>query len=168
MKDSTHAPHKATSTHGHTVPLQTADHTTLIAAVQHYIALLYPDPPLDAWLVVSWLVTHDAFRSQWFKIAQADDAARCIVEQARRYNVYVGLGLRHPDCTPEEHTRGSSDDVYVLPGLWIELDHNAGVHSAQNLPTPDELLAFIEALPFRFSLLVDSGGGYHAYVLFKE
>lgn len=137
-----------------------------------YLDLLYPDPPPDAWLVVSWLVPHDAapppWHSQWFPAPEQEDAARCIVEQARRSNVYVGLGLRRPDCTPGEHTRGSSADVDALPGLWVELDHNAGVHAAQNLPTPDELLALIEGLPFRFSLLVDSGGGYHAYVLFKE
>jgi putative DNA primase/helicase len=82
--------------------------------------------------------------------------------------MYVGVGLRHPDCTPTPDIRGASEDVYALGGLWIELDHSAGVHAAQNLPTPQALLAFIEALPFRFSLLVDSGGGYHGYVLFKE
>lgn len=139
-----------------------------MAEVQRYLERLYPDPPLDAWLVISSLVSQDHFRSQWFTIAQADDAARYIVAQAQRYNVYVGLGLRHPNCTAEPGTRGESKDVYALGGLWIEFDHNAGVHAAQHLPTPDELLAFIEALPCRFSLLVDSGGGYHAYMLFKE
>lgn len=130
-------------------------------AVQRYLDLLYPDAPQDAWLVVSWLVAKDDFRSQWFRAAQTGDAARFILKQAQHYNVYLGLGVRHPDCTPTPGTRGESPDVYAIGGLWIEFDHNAGVHAAQHLPTPNELLAFIEALPFRFSLLVDSTGGYH-------
>ena len=136
--------------------------------VQRYIEMLYPDPPLDAWLVVSWLVSKDDFRSQWFRVAQRDDAARFIVQQAQHSNVYLGLGLRHPDCSADPGTRGTSQDVLAIGGVWIELDHNAGVHAAPHLPTPDELLAFIEALPFSFSLLVDSTGGYHGYLLFKE
>ena len=133
---------------------------------QQYIDLLYPDPPDEAWLVVSWV--EDSFRSKWFRSTQRKAVVQHIVRQARRYNVYLGLGLRHPECTPTPGTRGERAEVYALPGLWIEFDHNAGVHTAKHLPTPDELLNFIQSLPFRFSLLIDSGGGYHGYVLFKE
>ena len=42
------------------------------------------------------------------------------------------------------------------------------MHAARNLPSPEELLTFIGELPFRFSLLIDSTGGYHGYILFKE
>jgi putative DNA primase/helicase len=135
--------------------------------VQRYFELLYPNPPDDALLVLSNL-NNRRWYSQWFRIAQSADAAVSASRLAGCYNVYTGIGLRHPDCTPAVDKRGGSADVYALPGLWIELDHNAGVHTAKNLPTPEELLAFIETLPFRFSLLVDSTGGYHAYLLFKE
>ena len=135
--------------------------------VQRYLDLLYPDAQPDAWLVVSWIAAQGVWCSQWFRIAQSEDAA-AFISQAQSYNVYTGIGLRHPDCTPAADKRGESTEVYALPGLWIEFDHNAGVHSATNLPTPDELLAFIETLPFRFSLLVDSTGGLHGYALFKE
>jgi hypothetical protein len=135
--------------------------------VQQYLELLYPDAPPEAWLVVSWIAAQGPWCSRWFRIIQSEDAT-AFISQVQGYNVYTGIGLRHPDCTPAADKRGESAEVYALPGLWIEFDHNAGVHSAKNLPTPDELLAFIETLPFRFSLLVDSTGGYHGYALFKE
>jgi replicative DNA helicase len=133
---------------------------------QHYLDLLFPDPPPDTWLVVSWLVAPHDFRSQWFRMAQVGGAARFIVQQAQQCDIYVGLGLRHPQCVPQG--RGSCEDVYVIGGLWFEADHNGGVHSAQNLPTPGQLNLFIEGLPFQCSLLIDSTGGNHGYLLFKE
>jgi phage/plasmid-associated DNA primase len=136
--------------------------------LQRYLNQLYPDPPPDAWQVVSWLVAKDVLRSQWFRVAQRDDAARFIVQQAQHYDVYIGLGLRHPHCSAYPGTRGTSQDIYAISGLWIEFDHKGGVHTAQYLPTPEELRAFIRSLPFRFSLLVDSTGGHHGYALFKE
>jgi hypothetical protein len=56
----------------------------------------------------------------------------------------------------------------AIPGLWIEFDHQGGVHTATNLPTREELLAFLNILPFQWSVLVDSTGGIHAYLLFRE
>jgi hypothetical protein len=135
--------------------------------VQYFFELLYPNPPAEALLVLSNL-DNGRWYSQWFRSALSADAAVYAHLKAAWYDIYLGIGLRHPDCTPTPNKRGDSPDVYALPGLWIEFDHNAGVHAAPNLPTPDELLAFIEALPFRFSLLVNSTGGYHAYLLFKE
>jgi hypothetical protein len=136
--------------------------------VQRYLDLLYPDPPDDTWLVMSYLDTNRHRCSRWVPSTQHSVAAAFAGQMADSYNIYVGIGLRHPDCTPAADKRGESAEVYALPGLWIEFDHNAGVHSATELPTPDELFAFIETLSFRFSLLVDSTGGYHGYVLFKE
>ena len=137
-------------------------------ALQGYLALLFPDPPPNAWLVVSWLDTQRQWRSAWFRTHEIAAAGERILALSARRDVYIGLGLRHPHCRPGTGTRGTSDDVYAIGGLWIEFDHNGGVHAAKNLPTPDELLTFIEALPVRFSLLVDSTGGFHAYALLKE
>ncbi len=104
--------------------------------VQQYLELLYPDAPPDAWLVVSWIAAQGPWCSRWFRITQSEDAA-AFISQVQGYNVYTGIGLRHPDCTPAADKRGESAEVYALPGLWIEFDHNAGVHSAKNLPAPD-------------------------------
>lgn len=136
--------------------------------VQHYLDLLFPDVPDDAWLVISWFVPPDRFCSQWFLAGHRDDLMKCIAEHAPTFNVYIGLGARHPQCQPHTDMRGTSDDVCALGGLWVEFDHAAGKHAAHDLPSPQVLKTFLQALPFTFSLIVNSGGGLHAYLLFKE
>ena len=136
--------------------------------ISHYLELLFPDPPAEAWLVVSWPDGSRQLLSRWFRSPEKDQAVRFLARQARRTNMYVGLGLRHPACAADEHSRGTSEEVYAIGGLWIEFDHSKGVHTSRYLPTPDELLVFIQELPFSFSLLIDSSGGYHGYLLLKE
>jgi hypothetical protein len=58
-------------------------------AVQRYIELLYPDPPLDAWLVVSWLTPASECQSQWVKATKLDKAAQWIARKTRRHNLYM-------------------------------------------------------------------------------
>src|SRR5438132_1022425 len=138
---------------------------------QTYFDLLCPDAPADAYLVVSWRTPRQGVPMQhkWERCADVQNLVRRIIHNAPKIEIFIGVGLRHPDCTSQQDKRGKSEDVYALPGLWIELDHNAGVHAAKHLlPTPQELLEFIQRLPFDFSLIVDSSGGYHCYALFKE
>ena len=141
---------------------------TSIDDIQRYLTLLFPDPPDDAWLVISWLAAPGDFRSQWFLVADMSKAAQRLCALSKECNTYVGLGLRHPRCTPTPASRGTSEDVFALGGLWCELDHSGGVHSATNLPTLKQLTAFVKQLPFQLSLTIDSGGGVHGYLLFKE
>jgi hypothetical protein len=134
--------------------------------LQDSLALFWPDPPGDLWVVVSWLDHTKKFDSVWFRSWDLDQALVVLEEKAAQYNTYVGMGLRQGTCRPVG--RGSSDDVGAIGGLWVELDHAGGVHTATNLPTPFQLMKFIESLPFQFSLLIDSTGGFHGHVLFKE
>jgi putative DNA primase/helicase len=76
------------------------------------------------------------------------------------------MGLRHPSCTGQG--RGTSADVYALGSLWIEVDHNQGVHSKTTLPTPLQLTMFLRSLPFACSLQLNSGGGFHLHLLLRE
>jgi hypothetical protein len=57
--------------------------------VQRYIELLYPDPPLDAWLVISWLTPASEWQSQWFKAASLDKAPQWIARKAQQDKVYI-------------------------------------------------------------------------------
>ena len=147
---------------------QTITDFTSLNDIQRYLGLLFPDPPDDAWLVISWLASPGDFRSQWFLVADMPEAAQRLLTLSKACNTYVGLGLRHPRCTPTPASRGTSEDVFALGGLWCELDHSGGVHSATNLPTPKQLAAFLKQLPFQLSVTIDSGGGVHGYLLFKE
>jgi hypothetical protein len=137
--------------------------------VHAYFDLLYPAAPGDAFHVMSWRSHPDApLKNQWVRCADATNLIDHIVQSTPELEIWLGVGLRHPGCTPASDRRGKNEDIYAIPGLWIDLDHSGGVHVAQHLPTPQELLAFIHELPFTFSLLIDTGGGYHGYCLFKE
>jgi hypothetical protein len=85
-------------------------------------------------------------------------------------NVDVGLGLHRNKGTRAQ--RGTAADVMAIPALWIELDVAGGTHSENAkkhyFPTKAAARAFLEALPHPPSVIVDSGGGLHAYWLFRE
>jgi hypothetical protein len=127
-----------------------------------YLRLLYPHLPPQHWLVVSWQERY--FQSRWFPVAQSKQVAPFLLKTARQHDVYVGLGLRQRQTTG----RGASADVRAIGGLWIEFDHASGHHTTANLPSREQLLQFLETLPFTFSMIVDSSGGFHCYLLFKE
>ena len=130
--------------------------------LQQFLRLLYPTLPQDTWLVVSWQGRY--FQSRWFPVAQSKEVTPFVREMAPEHDVYVGLGLRARQTTG----RGTSADVGAIGGLWVEFDHNGGHHKATTLPTRKRLLQFIEMLPFKFSIVVDSSGGFHGYILFRE
>jgi hypothetical protein len=130
--------------------------------LQQYLQRLFPTRPAATWLVVSWQTRY--FQSRWFPVAQAKEVRPFILQTAPRHDVYVGLGLR----THQTVGRGSSADVDAIGGVWIEVDHAGGHHKAPNLPSREQLLQFLAALPFTCSMIVDSSGGFHCYLLFKE
>jgi len=86
-------------------------------------------------------------------------------EQAEQADLYhcIGLLLDRP-----KKGRGAEADVIAIPGLWFDLDCLEGKHNQQDLPSKAEALAFIHEFPLRPSILIWSGGGLHAYWLFKK
>lgn len=67
--------------------------------------------------------------------------------------------------------RGCADSAVVLGGLWSDEDHAGGQHSKKNLPpSPDAVLAYLRRLPVELtpSLIVDSGGGFYPWWLYRE
>ena len=134
--------------------------------LQDSLTLFWPDPSEDLWLVVSWIDHAKTFCNTWFRCRDRDQALLLLEETSQQYDTYVSMGLRHATCQPVG--RGTSADVGAIGGLWVEFDHAGGVHTATNLPTPFQLAKFIHTLPFAFSLLIDSTGGLHGHVLFKE
>jgi hypothetical protein len=104
----------------------------------------------------------------WYRMHQRRLMLRRIVGLAPTHNVYVNLGLRRPTCPPGRAWRGKCADVSAIPGLWVDMDHAGGVHTTADLPSREELLGFLQAMPFAWSLLIDTTGGAHGYVLFRE
>lgn len=140
------------------------------AAMRQYLDTLYPDPPADAWMVVSWLIPGRGFRSEWIRADNLDAVVGEMEDRQRAgRNVYFNVGLRAATCQPSVSSRGTSADVCALPGLWAELDFQEGVHAdASRYPTRKALLAWLGTLPCQPTMLIESGGGFHAYWLFKE
>jgi len=99
----------------------------------------------------------------------ADDLARLeqyvdTVAQSRQ--VYFEVGLQSQP--PASGQRGRKDAVSAIPGLWFDLDVRGPGHKADHLPTDEQALAFLGALPVQPTAVVSTGGGYHLYWLFDQ
>jgi hypothetical protein len=143
-----------------------------IHSLQHtiyqFLTTLYPDPPAESVLSCTYRQEKN-IQSRWFHADDLVTASTHLAEKSLTTDAYIGMGLRSlpPDASP--HWRGKNDDVIALPGLWLECDHNAGIHSnSAQYPSVQQLLDFIANLPLPPSLIIDSGGGYHLHWLFKE
>jgi Protein of unknown function (DUF3987) len=140
-----------------------------------FLELLYAGSRGDSWLIVSWPDpeissngTKPPMLSAWYRWDERRLALRRIAGLSATHDVYLNIGLRRHTCRPGHTRRGTKADVRSIPGLWIDIDHAGGVHRATNLASPEELVAFLRSMPFRWSLLIDTGGGIHGYLLFDE
>lgn len=80
---------------------------------------------------------------------------------------YFGLGLQDSSVAVDSpKQRGGSETVSAIPGFWFDLDCRSA--DRPDLPSREEALGFIQRLFLSPSLVVDSGGGFHLYWLFKE
>lgn len=140
-----------------------------------WFQLLYPGADAG-WLTLSYKrdattrqVPDDPFRTEWLHVANLELAAQRAEVLAQTHDVYNGLGLRRERLA--EGQRGTSQDVAALPGLWVEVDCSAGTHAGSSkryFPSKEKAQAFLEGLPHVPTAVVDSGGGLHAYWLFRE
>jgi hypothetical protein len=78
-------------------------------------------------------------------------------------NYWIGVALRNNDKA------GTKDDLLALTAAFCDVDvGSAGHKEATRYKTKEEAQAAIEAFPLRPSILVDSGGGFQPYWLFRE
>lgn len=94
------------------------------------------------------------------------DAAQAASELSKKHDVYYGCGLQ---AEAPKKGRGTAAGVCAIPGLWLDVDVSGSGHKAKDyFSTKDEAFAFLNGLPLKPSMMVWSGGGYHAYWLFNE
>jgi hypothetical protein len=102
----------------------------------------------------------------------------------RGENIYHAVALHDPEVAlalarnkegkrtvPLEATRGCLQSAVVLGGLWSDEDHAGGQHEKDNLPPDREaVLGYLRSLPdvLRPSLILDSGGGFYPWWLYRE
>jgi len=78
-------------------------------------------------------------------------------------NYWIGVGLR------KDTKGGAKVNLLALTAAFADVDvGKAGHKGAVKYQTKDEALAAIEAFPLRPSLVIDSGGGFQPYWLFRE
>ena len=76
-------------------------------------------------------------------------------------NCYLGLGLRRQQ-PKNSRARGKNHDVIAIPGLWLDLDYDSpGAHKVRHPLPPNEsaALSLLDAVPYKPSLIVNSGHG---------
>jgi len=91
----------------------------------------------------------------WHPVSNFAAASKAALAASERgFDVYCGVTPR------TAYGRGSAKDVASMTALWLEFDVKPG----KNCASKDEARARLARLP-RPTMLVDSGGGQHAYWL---
>lgn len=148
-------------------PSETVE-TTIVQSsaelIESFLKILYPTTPADT---VFFLAQAKAGMN--FPMASNDYSA--IAEKAvaldERGDVHFAVA-QHAQSTLETRTRRVAS-VVVLPGFWVDIDVVTGKHAEKNLPqSVEETVEFLYSLKVKPSLVVFSGGGLHAYYLFKD
>lgn len=130
---------------------------SLNETVLGYYRLQVGDHPPDGWFVV-WTKGRGIFPFHSTNIA---GMAHKVGELQQQADVYVGMALQK--TAPEPGKRGSGENTAAICGVWIEIDCKEGVHKEQALPTKEQALGLLKGLPVIPTVIMDSGGGYHAH-----
>jgi hypothetical protein len=100
-------------------------------------------------------------RGDWYH-----DAANTAMSMREEQNVYFAIGVQG---SRPERGRGKEAGVIALPGLWADIDVLGPNHAAKNLPPAlEDAWAVIGAVPFKPTVVVQTGGGLQPYWLFRE
>jgi hypothetical protein len=161
--------------------LSTADGMIEKQAMERFFVDLFGDEVCEASRLV--IFSTQSKRTTWAKsIPEAVDAAAEIASVSDAYfnvclqgqtSALIERRKRKGDqgVTPQgmAYARGYATTVSVIPGLWLDLDIAGAGHQKPGLPSSaQDAWKIIEALPFSPTMTLRTGGGFHAYWLFKE
>lgn len=146
------------------------------AAIIRHFELVWGDHdwPENARLAVSTPPSGSArgLRTYWSEM-NAAALTKLLIRLNERTDVWIGVAP-HPEGLPG-HSRGSKKTAIGLPALFADIDtddgaHKAGTASASHLrmPTRDEAKDIIRAFPAGQLMVVDSGGGFHAWLPLQD
>jgi len=131
-----------------------------------FFTKLYGDAPQGHFYIwIKWPGKDKRSKTLWC------DTLRKAAEEVAFYNgetnVYFGI------CTSERikdyNQRTKFGDVHMMPAFVLDVDYTLPSHAKPGLPaTREEALAIIEAAPLQATIIVESGGGFHAYWKFSE
>ena len=86
----------------------------------------------------------------------SEEAATLAVRESKTVNVYFGVATRH------KQTNGKKENLRHFPGVWVDLDFKDFKNGAKEART------ILEQFPLKPTILVHTGGGFHAYWLLTK
>lgn len=155
--------HRVTSPLPHEEPPKTEE--SVQGAVLGWLRLLWPDGLPDRTSLVLW----SSPKRKPSRCSTLEDAAAewpRVEQELRGESLYLTTAAMREGL--EGYKRGARGDVRALPALALDLDTRDGKHDAQNLPTKEESLRFLDGLLHPPSVVLDSGGGLYPFWLLDE
>jgi hypothetical protein len=128
-----------------------------------FLQSIYPDS--SSGFLTLWTMPDK--KTAYFPATDLSAAAGYAEKLRDTHDVYFGVGLRREN--KGAFVRGSNEDVSMIPALWSDIDIAGPAYKETALPaTADDAIAFLDSLPLKPSLVVNSGNGLHVYWLFAE
>jgi hypothetical protein len=137
-----------------------------VTVATKFLEDIFGDCPGDEWISV-WAINREVDPSSrasqkvlWERVDRIPYLVRCVQPFSRTHCVFFGVATRKERL---KQGRGGDDECVRLPALFADFDLTGPNHKAENYP-PDEaaLKEIMHKLP-PASILVATGGGYHAY-----
>ena len=106
-------------------------------------------------------------KTLWFKVSEIAKASIVAQKYGAKTNTFFGIGLRKK--TLPNNLRGGENDISVIGTLYADIDIKSSAHAQTDLPgSIDEAMNFLNCLPLKPTIIVDSGNGLHAYWLLNK
>ena len=103
-------------------------------------------------------------KTLWFKVNEIDKISEAAQKYGTKTNTFFGVGLRRKVL--QNNLRGSENDILTITTLYADVDIRSNAHAETALPCSiDEATKFLNSLPLKPSIIVNSGNGLHAYWL---
>jgi hypothetical protein len=132
----------------------------VVVDIDRYFAALYGQMPDNARILV-WTLKDKLSHT----CTDVEDACRQVATLAG--DIYTHVGFAPVGIRPKQ--RANSEQILGIPGVWLDLDVGTQGHKKPNNPPDLEAaLSILDAFSLAPSLIVNSGGGLHAYWLLEE
>jgi hypothetical protein len=135
--------------------------------IENFIRSIFGEVGSDLFLSLCFKSDQGRFVSKFIEANQLEKLNHHIYYEVNPLtDIYYGVGLLGEKPA---HGRGKAEDVIAIPGCWMDVDVAGPTHKTENLPKSiDEATEFINSLGLEPTVIVNSGGGFHVYWLFKE
>lgn len=142
-----------------------------------FLTALFPEDTIDPFAcgvitglgtAVAWCTSLDEMIEEVEKRGGTEDVyfSACLMSKAK---LAVEAKHRRVDLDLKKR-RGYAQSAQVMPGVWLDLDVAGDGHQKQSLPpTIEDAMAIVDSMPGGGpTLVVETGGGIHAWWLFSE